>query len=119
VANHPINLALRFVLEISALFSLGYWGWTQHNGLERWFWAVGLPLVAALFWGTLRVPNDPGKAPVAVLGIVRLSLEMLVFSGAVWALYMAGMQTGAIIFLVIVLIHYAISYDRIIWLINQ
>jgi hypothetical protein len=119
MANHPINLAVRFFLEVAGLFSLGYWGWSQHSGVERWLWAIGAPLIAAALWGTFRVPNDPGKAPVAVPGLVRLLLEMLYFSAAVMAVYASGWVTLSNIFAIIIIIHYLASYDRVLWLLRQ
>jgi hypothetical protein len=35
MANHPINLALRFLLELAAWGSMGYWGWQTHEGVMR------------------------------------------------------------------------------------
>lgn len=113
MSNHPINLGLRFLLELVALFSLGFWGWTQHAGLQRYLWGFGLPLLAAILWGTFRVPNDPGKASVPVPGLVRLLLEALFFGGAVWGLYAAGRPDRALAFGAIILVHYVISYDRL------
>jgi hypothetical protein len=110
--------ALRFVLEFG-LYALGYWGWTQNSGVMRILLAIGLPLLAAILWGTFRVPNDPGKAPVAVPGIVRLLLEFIYFSAATWAFYAAGQERWALIFGGVVLLHYAISYDRTIRLVRQ
>lgn len=81
MANNPVNLALRFVLEMAALAALGYWGWTQHSGIARWAWTLGLVIGAAALWGTFRVPDDPGSAPVAVPGIVRLLLEAAFLAG--------------------------------------
>lgn len=118
MANHPMNLGLRFLLELLALFSLGYWGWTQHSGLARLLWTIGLPLVAAVAWGTLRVPGHPGAAPVAVPGIVRLLLEAAVFGGATWALYAAGRENWGLIYGVIVLAHYMLSYDYVMELLR-
>lgn len=112
MTNHPLNLALRFLLELIGLFALGYWGWTQHSGAVRWLWMLGLPLLAAALWGVFRVPGDPGAAPVAVPGIVRLLLEAAYFGAAVWALYASGRATWAYALAAVVLIHYAISYDR-------
>lgn len=119
MANHPINLALRFILELVALFALGYWGWTQHSGVARLLWAIGLPLVAAVLWGTFRVPDDPGKAPVLVPGLVRLLLEAVFFGAATWALYAAGLGFLSLAFGIIVLLHYVVSYDRIAWLLKR
>lgn len=117
--NHPINLALRFLLELAALVAMGYWGWTQHQGVWRLAWGVGLPLLAAVMWGTFRVPNDPGNAPVAVPGLVRLLLELIFFASAVWLLALAGRSWGAVILGLLVIIHYLVSYDRFFWLLKR
>jgi hypothetical protein len=119
MSNHPLNLALRFFLELVLLFALGYWGWTQHSELARWLWTIGLPLVAAILWGTFRVPGDPGQAPVAVPGAIRLGLEALLFGAAVWAFYASGKGNWAAVFAAVVLIHYGLSYDRIIELLKR
>jgi len=119
MANNPLNLALRFFLELFGLFALGFWGWTQHTGLAHYLWAIGLPLVAAVLWGVFRVPGDPGDAPVAVPGAARLLLEAVYFAAGVWALYAAGRSNWGLIFAIVVLLHYLVSYDRILWMIRQ
>lgn len=121
MGQHPINLALRFILELVALFSVGYWGWTQHEGLLRYVLAIGLPLIAAAFWATFRVAGDKSGGPpiIAVPGIVRLLLELAFFTLATWALSGAGATRFAWIFAVIVALHYLVSYDRIAWLLRQ
>ena len=119
MANNPLNLALRFFLELVILFALGYWGWTQHSGLARWVWTLVLPLSAAALWGAFRVPGDPGAAAVAVPGFLRLALELLLFGAGVWAFYAAGRSTWGLIFALVTLGHYLISYDRILWLVKQ
>ena len=117
--KHPINLGLRFLLELLALYALGRWGWTQHAGLARWAWMILLPLGAAAAWGVFRVPNDPGKALVPVPGWVRLALEAVYFGAAAGCLYASGQQTWALIFAGMTLLHYAISYRRVVWLLRQ
>jgi hypothetical protein len=119
MANNPINLAFRFLLELVGLFAFGYWGWTQHGGVARWGWTLGLPLAAAAAWGIFRVPGDPKEAVVAVPGFVRLLLEAVYFGLAIWAFYAAGQGTWGLVFGISVLIHYLVSYDRILWLIKQ
>lgn len=114
MSNHPLNLALRFVLEIAALVAMGYWGWVGHEGASRYLWAIGLPLVAAAIWGTFRVPGDPGNAPVPVPKPARLLLEALFFGGAVWCLFDAGRPGLSAAFGAIVLFHYVLSYDRVL-----
>lgn len=122
MSSNPLNLALRFILEIAALFALGYWGWTQHDGLWRFVWSIGLVILAAVVWGTFAVPNDPsrsGKAPVQVPGIVRLVIELLLFAAGVWAFTDAGQPVWGTVLGVFTILHYAISYDRIIWLLKN
>lgn len=92
MGSHPINLALRFLLEIAALGAIAYWGWTQHDGLARYVLAFGLPLLAMTVWSIFRVNGDPGDAPVAIQGLVLA---------------------------VVVGVHYITSYDRLQWLIKQ
>lgn len=119
MSNNPINLALRFMLELAMLAALAYWGWTMHEGLTQVLLVIALPLAAATLWGVFRVDNDPKKAPVRIPGVLRLLLELALFVMAVALLAQAGQPTLALIFDVIVLIHYVISYDRIQWLLQQ
>jgi hypothetical protein len=113
MGSHPVNLALRFLLEIAALIALGYWGWKQGTGTMRYVAAVGIPVVAAVLWATLRFRGDPQRAPIAVPGIARLTLEAVFFGGAVLALSRAGARLPAWILGILVITHYVASYDRV------
>jgi hypothetical protein len=109
---HPVNLAVRFVLEIAALVVIGYWGFRQHTGILQYV----LPLVAAASWGIVAVPGDrarSGDAPVPVPGAVRLLLELFLFALASWAFYDAGNPVLALILAGVTVMHYALSFDRI------
>lgn len=121
MAEHPINLALRFILEIAALIALGYWGWMANEGVLRYALAISLPIAAAVLWATFRVTGEAGAdQPIfAVPGVVRLLMEVAFFSFAVWGLYQAGAASTAWILGGIVLVHYLISYDRIWWLLQH
>ena len=119
MGSNPANLALRFLLELAAWAGMGYWGWTQHTGLERFAWAIGLPLVAMALWGIFRVPGDGGEPVVAVPGWTRLILEVIEFGGAIWLLHDAGGRPWATLLTVLLLVHYALSVDRIRWLLEQ
>jgi len=110
--TNPINLALRFLLEIAMLGIVGYWGWHLSGTWIRYIAAPGLPLVAAMLWGVFRIQNDPKPAPVEVPGIVRLLLELFLFGFAGWALYDLGYVSWALAMTTIVALHYLISYDR-------
>ena len=118
MSANPVNLVVRFVLELVVLYALFRWGWTTNQGVLRWLLAVGLPLIAAAAWGVFRVPNDGGAPVVQVPGLVRLALEFVYFSAGVAALWYSGAQNWAIGLAVVVLAHYALSYDRVARLIR-
>jgi len=120
MGSHPVNLAIRFILELTALGSLGFWGWRQSDGWFRFVLALGIPVILAAIWGIFAVPNDPsrsGAAPIVTPGIVRLAIELAFFTCATWALQDMGFTRLSLSFGIIVALHYIISYDRIIWLI--
>ena len=119
MASHPINLTIRFLLELSALFSMGLWGWQNGEGFLRYVFAFGIPFIAAAIWGIFRVPNDPGSAPVAIPGLLRLAYEVVFFGFAAWALMDAQSIKFAWIFGIMIILHYIISYDRITWMLKQ
>lgn len=122
MGSHPINLAIRFILEMSALVSFGMWGWNQSDGWFRYVLAIGIPIILAAIWGTFAVPNDPsrsGSAPIVTPGVIRIAIELGFFALATWSLYNMGFNKVSLAFGVIVVCHYIISYDRIIWLLSQ
>jgi hypothetical protein len=122
MGSNPINLAIRFLLEMIALFSTGIWGWNQNEGWPRLLFALGIPLIFATIWGTFTVPNDPSRSSKALIvtpGVVRLAIELLFFSLASVALYDIGWYKASLGFGTLVIIHYVVSYDRIIWLLSN
>lgn len=122
MGSNPINLAVRFLLEIAGLMAIGYWGWQQGEGFLAIILAIGVPVIAAVLWGTFAVPEDPsrsGKAPVPIPGILRLVLETAYFGFATWAFYEAGTPLLGLVYAIVVLLHYAFSYDRLLWLVKQ
>ena len=122
MGSHPVNLALRFILEVSSLILIGIWGWEQSETWMRFVFAFGVPIIFAIIWGVFAVPNDPsrsGKTVIATPGIIRLAIELAFFALAVWALYNLKYANLSWILGLIVAIHYFLSYDRIKWLIKQ
>jgi hypothetical protein len=75
--------------------------------------------MAALIWGTFRVPGDPGKALVPIPGFLRLIIEILLFTAATYSLCNINLQVVSWIFGRLVLVHYAISYDRVFSLLKH
>lgn len=64
------------------------------------------------------MPNDPGKAPVPIPGPARLLLEAIFFAAAV-GLLAAVRPILALVFGVLVGLHYAASYDRVARLLRE
>lgn len=116
MSQNPINLTVRFLLECYGLYALGYWGWTQHDGLLKILFSIGLPLVAAAIWGIFRAKEDHGKGLIPVNGRVRLLIEIGFFSAASIALFISHQQQSAVLFMIILIAHYAVSYDRVLML---
>jgi hypothetical protein len=122
MGSHPFNLAIRFILEVVVLLSMGYWGWKYGNGWMRYVLAIGIPVILAVIWATFNVPGDPsrsGEAPVVTPGSIRLVLELAFFAGAAWALRDLGYIKLSLAFSVVVILHYLASWDRIAWLLSQ
>lgn len=118
---NPINLMVRFLLEMTTLVAAGMWGWKIDDGWIRYLWALGIPILLAILWGIFAVPNDPsrsGSALVPIPGWMRLLLELLILTFGVWSLYETGHATSALIFVIVFIVHYGFSYDRILWLIS-
>ena len=121
-SKNPINLALRFLLELAAIFAFGIWGHSLARGGTRILLAVLFPLLFAVLWGVFAVKNDPsrsGKTVVQTPGLIRLLLELGLFGAAAWMLLDLDYSLSALIFGFLVIIHYFISFDRISWLLKQ
>ena len=122
MGSHPVNLMIRFLLELLALASVGLWGWKSYEGTLQYLLGLGLPILMTIVWGTFAVIDDPsrsGKAPIPVSGQVRLVIEFIFFALAVWALYDLKYLRLSYALGGIVIIHYIVSYDRLKWLLAQ
>ena len=119
---HPINLFFRFILEVCAFISVGIWGFNHTDGLLKFVFGFGIPILLATIWGVFAVPNDKsrsGKAPVPTPGLIRLLIELGIFAIATWALYDLEKNKLCIVFGVAIILHYIVSYDRITWLLSK
>lgn len=120
--SHPINLAVRFILEMTALIMVGIWGFSIYNGLQSYILGIGLPVLMATVWGVFAVPNDPsrsGKTVVETKGVIRLLLEFSFFILGSYVLYDLNYSNIFFGYSITVIIHYLLSIDRIKWLLNQ
>jgi hypothetical protein len=113
------NGALRFAIELTALAGIAAGGWVAAADPWRWVLVFGLPVLAAAVWGRFRVPGDPGPAPVAVRGWVRLVIETVVLGGGVAGLAVALGSVPASVFAVVIFGHYVIAWERVRWLLER
>jgi hypothetical protein len=82
-----LNEALRFILELCALASFGYWGiQTGKVWYVKAVLGIGGPLLVGIIWGTF---GSPGAA-IPVKGLMRLVLEIAIFGLASAGLIAAG-----------------------------
>jgi hypothetical protein len=102
----PANDGLRFLLELSALAAVAYWGWSEHGGVLRWVLVVAAPLAIALVWGRWVAP----KAKHPVDDPARVGLEVLVFGSAVGALFEADQPMLAAILGAAAVLHLALTF---------
>ncbi|MDF1674000.1 MAG: YrdB family protein [Vicingaceae bacterium] len=122
LGSHPLNLILRFLLEMTVLITVSYWGYYLTNTPVKYLNVISFPIFLATLWGVFAVPNDPsrsGKTVVKTPGVIRLIIELIFFSFGAIAFYLINFQTLAIVFLIIVLLHYLLSVDRVNWLLKQ
>ena len=116
------NGIFRFILELGALGSMGWWGYNQSEGAPRYALMAAVPITTALVWGTFTVPGDPSRGKegsVPVSGLTRLLIEATIFGGAFWVLQDLGEKNLATGFGSAVILHYTISFDRLQWLLKQ
>ena len=117
--NHPLNLLLRFLLELIILFAIGRWAYFSYEGMLKYLMMIVLPAGGAAAWGIFRVPADHGKGVIAIRGYIRLIMEVIFFLSGWYCLNESGMKTTAAWFAILSIIHYIISYKRIILLLKN
>jgi Protein of unknown function (DUF2568) len=101
-----VNLAVRFILEVGALVALGYWGWKSGASAMRWVLAVGAVAAAVLVWSLFVSPNPT----IEVARPLKIAIEFAVWLAAGAALWATGLQTLAIIFVVIAMVSGTLNY---------
>jgi hypothetical protein len=117
--NHPLNLGVRFLLELALVAIFAYWAWIRFDGLMKYLLSFALPILGMLIWAIFKVDGDPGKAIIAVSGWVRLIIEFVLFGAAFLMLRSLELNKLSLVFLVVAIVHYVASYDRVKWLLNN
>lgn len=93
-----LNLALKFLLELTALVALGIWGARVANGGAGVLLAIALPVSVAVLWGFLAAPKAPRRLALPL----RAPFELGVFALGVLALWRAASATSAAVVAVLV-----------------
>ncbi len=93
------NLALRFLLELTALAVLAYWGWQATENPWRVLLTTGCPVLLALAWGAVASPK--ARLVLAPSAKVRVQMALLAVPvAALWHLdrtVLAAAFAGAVI----------------------
>jgi len=85
-------LTVAFLAELAALAALAAWGWSTGGSTgSRLVLAVAAPAVAAGLWGVFAAPRAPVRVPA-----LTVLVKILVFGGAVLALFATGHPVLAI-----------------------
>jgi hypothetical protein len=82
----PLNLPLKFLLELGALAAVGLWGASVVGGVAAALLAVGLPVVVAVLWGAFAAPRARRRLPLRL----RAPFELGGFALAAVALWLAA-----------------------------
>jgi len=109
-------------LELAALGGFSVLAWRSATGWWRYLAVIAALAILMALWGVFAVPNDPsrsGNAPIPVSGYLRLGLELAVLLGGACAFYWTGYKLAGISLIILVGIHYALSGERIAWLLQQ
>jgi hypothetical protein len=119
----PLLGIVRFGMEIVAFGGLFWWGWSiADGGVAGLVLGTAFFLIAALLWGAFAVVNDPSRnpnPPIGVPGWVRLVIELGIFGVAAWGIWASGARWLSESLLTLVVLTYALAYDRLIWLLRQ
>ena len=122
MAYHPLNLTIRFFLELAAWYCMGLFGLKLGESGIRYFYMLFIPILSMVIWGVFNVPGDrsrSGEAPVIVPGWLRLMIELGTFIFGAWILFYLNYTTLGYVFFILVLLHYLLSLDRIKWLFDN
>lgn len=97
------NLALKFLIELSAIAAFAYWGSSTAGGVPAVLLAIAAPAAGIALWGTLAAP----KAKRRLRTSFRVPFELTVFALAVAALLAATATATALVLGAAVLVNAA------------
>ena len=93
-----VNDLVRFLVELGALFAVGWWGFHEHAAwVAKLLFGLGGPFLVAAVWGRWMAPRSPHRAPEGT----RAVLEVLIFGLATAALVASGATGAGVVFAVV------------------
>jgi hypothetical protein len=101
---HATNEGLAFLLELAAIASLAWWGFTVNVVL-----GLAFPILTIALWGLFAAPKAKFVVPLATV----LAVKALVFGSAAIALYGLERSALALVFAILALLNTALAtFDR-------
>ncbi|MER5177586.1 YrdB family protein [Streptomyces sp. NPDC002896] len=100
------NEVLAFLLELTALALLGWWGFaTGGNVLGRIALGLGTPLLAVVLWALFAAPKARLRPPLAVVLLVKA----VVLGGGAAGLYGVGHPVAAVVLAAVMVANTAVA----------
>jgi len=96
-----LNLGVKFLLELAALAAFGLLGASITDGAPAVLLAIGLPVAAAVLWGTFAAPKARHRLPLRL----RVPFELGVFACGALALWRAESAIWAGVFAAVALVN--------------
>jgi hypothetical protein len=104
-----INLGVRFLLELSMLAAVGYWGFKTHSSWAmKILFGIGLPILIAVIWGYFMAPKSTHR----LSGIPFTIMDFILLGSGAVALYVSGQMTLAWVYAVVLVISEVL---RLVW----
>ncbi len=101
------NLGVAFLLELVAIASFAYWGFTLTDStIVNIVVGLGAPLLMITLWRFFAAPKSERR----LRGIAYLIFKVTVFALAILALIMAGSVTLGLIFALVFVINTMLAY---------
>lgn len=95
------NLLVRFLLELTVLGAVGYWGFQFKSILAKIGGGLGLPILIAVIWGIFVAPKSGMQLKLPA----RLIVEFLIFGFGAFALFSSGHPVLGKLFLAVVVVN--------------
>lgn len=102
-----INIALRFLIEVSIVFLIGYWGFNFSNQLIiKFLLGIALPMLLMIFWGLFVAP----KAPYLVTPFLKGGIEIVTIGMGILAMYHTSYHEYTIMYSIVAYVNLLFIY---------